>query len=41
MVIKPGQTLSVSCKVSYSLISYNTNWIRQPAGKATGVDLDI
>ncbi|KAG5854028.1 hypothetical protein ANANG_G00033160, partial [Anguilla anguilla] len=34
MVVKPGETLSVSCKVSYSLGSYETHWIRQPAGKA-------
>ncbi|KAG5854033.1 hypothetical protein ANANG_G00033210, partial [Anguilla anguilla] len=37
MAVKPGQPLSVSCKVSgYSLTdsSYATHWIRQPAGKA-------
>ena len=34
MVIKPGQPLTISCKVSYSVSSYYTNWIRQPAGKA-------
>ena len=37
MVVKPGQSLTLSCKVSgYSLTdgSYATNWIRQPAGKA-------
>ena len=34
MVIKPGQPLTISCKVSYSVSSYYTSWIRQPAGKA-------
>ncbi|KAJ8246327.1 hypothetical protein GJAV_G00266330, partial [Gymnothorax javanicus] len=37
MTVKPGQSLTISCKVSgYSLTdsSYCTNWIRQPAGKA-------
>ncbi|XP_064181224.1 Ig heavy chain Mem5-like [Anguilla rostrata] len=37
MVVKPGQSLTISCKVSgYSLTdsSYATHWIRQPAGKA-------
>ncbi|KAJ8246317.1 hypothetical protein GJAV_G00266230, partial [Gymnothorax javanicus] len=32
--VKPGQSLTISCKVSYSLSSYDTAWIRQPAGKA-------
>ncbi|KAL6476036.1 hypothetical protein MHYP_G00145350 [Metynnis hypsauchen] len=37
MVINPGQTMSLTCKVSgYSLTdsSYCTHWTRQPAGKA-------
>ncbi|TWW53060.1 Immunoglobulin heavy variable 4-59 [Takifugu flavidus] len=31
--VKPGQRLTITCQVSYSLSSYGTNWIRQPAGK--------
>ncbi|KAJ8283310.1 hypothetical protein COCON_G00021600, partial [Conger conger] len=37
MTVKPGESLTISCKVSgYSLTdsSYATAWIRQPAGKA-------
>uniref|UniRef100_A0AAR2KR01 Ig-like domain-containing protein n=1 Tax=Pygocentrus nattereri TaxID=42514 RepID=A0AAR2KR01_PYGNA len=37
MVINPGQSMSLTCKVSgYSVTdsSYCTDWIRQPAGKA-------
>ncbi|KAI5628932.1 hypothetical protein C0J50_2634 [Silurus asotus] len=34
MTVQPGQSLSINCKVSYSVTSYNTAWIRQPAGKA-------
>uniref|UniRef100_A0AAY5KTX0 Ig-like domain-containing protein n=1 Tax=Esox lucius TaxID=8010 RepID=A0AAY5KTX0_ESOLU len=33
MTIQPGQPLTISCKVSYSVGSYWTAWIRQPAGK--------
>ncbi|KAJ7989648.1 hypothetical protein DPEC_G00306710, partial [Dallia pectoralis] len=33
MTVQPGQTLTISCKVSYSVSSYWTAWIRQPAGK--------
>uniref|UniRef100_A0AAY5KFG0 Ig-like domain-containing protein n=1 Tax=Esox lucius TaxID=8010 RepID=A0AAY5KFG0_ESOLU len=33
MTIQPGQPLTISCKVSYSVGSYYTGWIRQPAGK--------
>ncbi|KAL7849755.1 hypothetical protein SRHO_G00191040, partial [Serrasalmus rhombeus] len=34
MVVRPGQSLTIDCKVSYSVRSYATAWIRQPAGKA-------
>ncbi|CAB1342240.1 unnamed protein product, partial [Coregonus sp. 'balchen'] len=37
MVVKPGESLSVTCKVSgYSISddSYTTDWIRYPVGKA-------
>ncbi|KAK3506146.1 hypothetical protein QTP70_019452 [Hemibagrus guttatus] len=34
MTVQPGQRLSIHCKVSYSVTSYHTAWIRQPAGKA-------
>ncbi|KAK3552108.1 hypothetical protein QTP86_000373, partial [Hemibagrus guttatus] len=34
MTVQPGQSLSIHCKVSYSVTSYRTAWIRQPAGKA-------
>uniref|UniRef100_A0AAR2IWH6 Ig-like domain-containing protein n=1 Tax=Pygocentrus nattereri TaxID=42514 RepID=A0AAR2IWH6_PYGNA len=37
MVLTPGQSMSLTCKVSgYSVTdsSYCTDWIRQPAGKA-------
>ncbi|KAI5097688.1 hypothetical protein C0J45_12997, partial [Silurus meridionalis] len=33
MTVQPGQSLSINCKVSYSVTSYYTGWIRQPAGK--------
>uniref|UniRef100_A0A671WUI3 Ig-like domain-containing protein n=1 Tax=Sparus aurata TaxID=8175 RepID=A0A671WUI3_SPAAU len=29
----PGQRLTITCQVSYSVSSYYTAWIRQPAGK--------
>ncbi|TWW69682.1 Immunoglobulin heavy variable 3-21 [Takifugu flavidus] len=32
-VQQPGQSLTITCQVSYSLSSYATHWIRQPAGK--------
>uniref|UniRef100_A0A667WZQ9 Ig-like domain-containing protein n=1 Tax=Myripristis murdjan TaxID=586833 RepID=A0A667WZQ9_9TELE len=32
LTVRPGQTLAITCQVSYSL-SYYTGWIRQPAGK--------
>uniref|UniRef100_A0A3P9AP98 Ig-like domain-containing protein n=1 Tax=Esox lucius TaxID=8010 RepID=A0A3P9AP98_ESOLU len=34
MTVQPGQPLTISCKVSYSVSTYWTAWIRQPAGKA-------
>uniref|UniRef100_A0AAY5F650 Ig-like domain-containing protein n=2 Tax=Electrophorus TaxID=8004 RepID=A0AAY5F650_ELEEL len=34
MTVQPGQRLSINCKVSYSVTSWYTAWIRQPAGKA-------
>uniref|UniRef100_A0AAY5KMH2 Ig-like domain-containing protein n=1 Tax=Esox lucius TaxID=8010 RepID=A0AAY5KMH2_ESOLU len=33
MTVQPGQPLTISCKVSYSVSTYYTAWIRQPAGK--------
>uniref|UniRef100_A0A667X3I6 Ig-like domain-containing protein n=1 Tax=Myripristis murdjan TaxID=586833 RepID=A0A667X3I6_9TELE len=33
LTVRPGQTLTITCQVSYSLSSYWTAWIRQPAGK--------
>ncbi|KAL6476065.1 hypothetical protein MHYP_G00145640 [Metynnis hypsauchen] len=33
-VVRPGQSLTIDCKVSYSVTSQHTGWIRQPAGKA-------
>uniref|UniRef100_A0A8C7NGZ0 Ig-like domain-containing protein n=1 Tax=Oncorhynchus mykiss TaxID=8022 RepID=A0A8C7NGZ0_ONCMY len=33
LTVQPGQPLTISCKVSYSVSSYYTAWIRQPAGK--------
>ncbi|KAL6476083.1 hypothetical protein MHYP_G00145820 [Metynnis hypsauchen] len=34
MVVRPDQSLTIDCKVSYSVTDYTTAWIRQPAGKA-------
>ncbi|KAF5896132.1 immunoglobulin heavy chain variable region, partial [Clarias magur] len=39
VVIKPGETLTITCKVSGASITdssshYGTHWIRQPAGEA-------
>ncbi|KAI5627272.1 hypothetical protein C0J50_13171 [Silurus asotus] len=34
MTVQPGQSLSINCKVSYSVTNYAIAWIRQPAGKA-------
>ncbi|KAI5627263.1 hypothetical protein C0J50_13178, partial [Silurus asotus] len=33
MTVQPSQSLSINCNVSYSVTSYDTAWIRQPAGK--------
>uniref|UniRef100_A0A8D0D5P1 Ig-like domain-containing protein n=1 Tax=Sander lucioperca TaxID=283035 RepID=A0A8D0D5P1_SANLU len=33
VTVQPGQRLTITCQVSYSLGSYGTAWIRQPAGK--------
>ncbi|TWW69785.1 Ig heavy chain V region MC101 [Takifugu flavidus] len=33
VTVQPGQSLTITCQVSYSLSSYWTHWIRQPAGK--------
>ncbi|TWW69725.1 Ig heavy chain V region VH558 A1/A4 [Takifugu flavidus] len=33
VTVQPGQRLTITCQVSYSVSSYVTNWIRQPAGK--------
>uniref|UniRef100_A0A3B4HBI7 Ig-like domain-containing protein n=1 Tax=Pundamilia nyererei TaxID=303518 RepID=A0A3B4HBI7_9CICH len=31
--VQPGQPLTITCQVSYSVSGYYTAWIRQPAGK--------
>ncbi|XP_055008252.1 uncharacterized protein ighd isoform X3 [Boleophthalmus pectinirostris] len=33
VTVQPGHTLTIPCTVSYSVSSYYTAWIRQPAGK--------
>ncbi|TWW69715.1 Immunoglobulin heavy variable 3-48 [Takifugu flavidus] len=33
VTVQPGQRLTITCQVSYSVSSYYTSWIRQPAGK--------
>ncbi|KAG8006624.1 Immunoglobulin heavy variable 3-7, partial [Nibea albiflora] len=33
VTVQPGQRLTITCQVSYSLDGYYTAWIRQPAGK--------
>uniref|UniRef100_A0A3Q3K4P5 Ig-like domain-containing protein n=1 Tax=Monopterus albus TaxID=43700 RepID=A0A3Q3K4P5_MONAL len=33
VTVQPGQYLTITCQVFYSLSSYRTHWIRQPAGK--------
>ncbi|KAL7377521.1 hypothetical protein ABVT39_000823 [Epinephelus coioides] len=33
VTVQPGQRLTITCQVSYSMGTYATAWIRQPAGK--------
>ncbi|XP_067426863.1 uncharacterized protein [Thunnus thynnus] len=33
VTVQPGQRLTITCQVSYSVSDYHTAWIRQPAGK--------
>uniref|UniRef100_A0A4W6EB36 Ig-like domain-containing protein n=1 Tax=Lates calcarifer TaxID=8187 RepID=A0A4W6EB36_LATCA len=33
VTVQPGQRLTITCQVSYSVSTYYTAWIRQPAGK--------
>ena len=33
VTVQPGQRLTITCQVSYSVSGYYTAWIRQPAGK--------
>ncbi|XP_070836789.1 uncharacterized protein [Chaetodon trifascialis] len=33
VTVQPGHRLTITCQVSYSVSSYYTAWIRQPAGK--------
>uniref|UniRef100_A0A3B4WXH9 Ig-like domain-containing protein n=1 Tax=Seriola lalandi dorsalis TaxID=1841481 RepID=A0A3B4WXH9_SERLL len=33
VTVQPGQRLTITCQVSYSVSTYSTAWIRQPAGK--------
>uniref|UniRef100_A0A669BLX8 Ig-like domain-containing protein n=2 Tax=Oreochromis TaxID=8139 RepID=A0A669BLX8_ORENI len=33
VTVQPGQPLTIICQVSYSVSSYSTAWVRQPAGK--------
>nr|AEH76783.1 immunoglobulin HY heavy chain [Ctenopharyngodon idella] len=33
LTVRPDATLTINCKVSYSVTSYYTGWIRLPAGK--------
>uniref|UniRef100_A0A3B3QXS8 Ig-like domain-containing protein n=1 Tax=Paramormyrops kingsleyae TaxID=1676925 RepID=A0A3B3QXS8_9TELE len=34
ITVKPGESPTISCKVSYSLTRYHTHWMRKPEGKA-------
>ncbi|KAM9843982.1 Ig heavy chain V region 5A [Aulostomus maculatus] len=31
--VQPGQRLTITCQLSYSVSTYRTGWVRQPAGK--------
>uniref|UniRef100_A0A669DVW9 Ig-like domain-containing protein n=1 Tax=Oreochromis niloticus TaxID=8128 RepID=A0A669DVW9_ORENI len=33
VTVQPGQRLTITCQVTYSVSSWYTAWIRQPAGK--------
>uniref|UniRef100_A0A3Q3ACR7 Ig-like domain-containing protein n=2 Tax=Kryptolebias marmoratus TaxID=37003 RepID=A0A3Q3ACR7_KRYMA len=33
VTVQPGQRLTITCQVSYSVTGYWTAWIRQPAGE--------
>ncbi|CAJ1076781.1 immunoglobulin heavy chain variable region%2C partial [Xyrichtys novacula] len=33
VTVQPGQRLTITCQVSYSVSSYRSAWIRQPEGK--------
>ena len=33
VTVQPGQRLTITCQVSYSVSGYYTAWVRQPAGK--------
>ncbi|CAJ1076790.1 Immunoglobulin heavy variable 3-48 [Xyrichtys novacula] len=33
VTVQPGQRLTITCQISYSVNSYHTAWIRQPEGK--------
>ncbi|XP_067426981.1 uncharacterized protein, partial [Thunnus thynnus] len=33
VTVQPGQPLTITCQISYSVSDYATAWIRQPAGK--------
>ncbi|KAM3597673.1 uncharacterized protein V6R79_007868 [Siganus canaliculatus] len=33
VTVQPGQRLTITCQVSYSVGSYRSHWIRQPPGK--------
>ncbi|KAK2833609.1 hypothetical protein Q5P01_017498 [Channa striata] len=41
VTVQPGQRLSITCQVSYSVGSYYTAWTRQAAGKGLDKDTDV